>query len=201
MESRLYERGREIIQNANELYIDLDVEADGIAGYGSLLSVGAVTPWGDTFYRELRPTSDTFLEGHRAFNEAHGLTRERLLIEGIEPAVAMEELAAWTERQREAHGKRGAAVLCAYNASFDFPLIDLEMARAGIDNPFGHAGFCIKSLAQTLTENYSWKRTGKSSLPEEIIPEGDFTHHALEDAQYQQLIHFAMAGLIERRQG
>ena len=40
----LVERGRGIVQASGNLYIDLDVESDGIAGLGSLLSIGAVSP-------------------------------------------------------------------------------------------------------------------------------------------------------------
>lgn len=195
MNQLLYEQGREIVRNAPQLFIDLDVEADGKAGYGSLRSVGAVTPWGDEFYRELKPTSDVWVQAQHDFCEEHGLQRERLLKEGIEPAEAMRELEQWTKEQEKRYEKTGS-VLVAFNASFDYPWIDLETTKAEIENPYGIAGYCIKSLAMALNHSYNWRKTSKGNLPSDIVPDGDFTHNALEDSNYQQKIHFALAGLL-----
>ena len=192
----LVERGREIVQASDNLYIDLDVESDGIAGYGSLLSVGAVSPWGETFYRELAPTGGQYIEDNKVFCEQHGLSHERLLREGVAPREVMRDLATWEKSLRDRYTKTGKTVLVAFNASYDFPLIDLEYKRAAIENPFGVAGYCVKSLAMALGETYDWRTTGKSKLPQEIIPDGEFTHHALEDAMYQQTLHFAMVGKL-----
>ena len=196
--SKNYSRGREIVQEAPQLYIDLDVESDGIAGYGSLLSIGAVSPWGETFYRELKPSTDTWIPGNKEFCEAHGLQRERLIVEGIDGEQAIAELQTWQQELRERYQKRGA-VLVAFNASYDFPLIDLEFKRAQLENPFGVAGYCIKSLAMRLTDGYDWRATQKSSLPLDIKPAREFTHNALEDAEYQQHLHFAMIGKLARQ--
>lgn len=189
-------QGKEIIQEAPQAYIDLDVEADGIPGFGSLLSVGAVSPWGETYYAELRPTSDRWLEGNRRFAEAHNLERDRLMDEGRDPREAMIELRDWvgdvaTMRQK------GRAVLAAFNASFDFPWVDLAMKEADVENPFGIAGYCIKSAANQLSTSYDWRMTAKGKLPEVIVPEGDFTHNALEDAVYQQKMHNALVGVLK----
>src|SRR5437870_1484664 len=92
----LISTGKEVVREAPQLYVDLDVEADGVPGYGSLLSIGAVSPWGETFYRELRPSSEQFLPSNRAFAEAHGLERERLMEEGMDPIAAAQELRDWT---------------------------------------------------------------------------------------------------------
>ncbi len=193
--------GKEIVRAAPQLYIDLDVEADGIPGYGSLLSIGAVTPWGDTFYEELRPSSDRYLPSNRRFTEAHSLERERLLEEGTDPIVAALSLGNWVSEKTEVYNKE-VPVLAAFNASFDFPWIDLAMKEAGIGpNPFGVAGFCIKSLAMALPGTYDWRQTAKSQLPAALVPPGDFTHNALEDAIYQQQIHFALAGKLALQNG
>lgn len=191
--------GKELVQAAPQLYVDLDVEADGFAGYGSLLSIGAVSPWGETYYQELKPSSDLWVPGNREFCETHNLERERLMDEGVEPAAAMAELADWTNDIRTRYGKQGNAVLTAFNASFDFPHIDLEFRKAGIKSPYGIAGYCIKSLAHALSPQYDWRATAKGNLPSEIIPDGDFTHNALEDAIYQQKLHFALAGKLSER--
>lgn len=191
---RMVERGRQIVQDAPQAYIDLDVEADGIPGYGSLRSVGGITPWGEEFYAEIKPHSERFLPKQHQFCEDHGLERERLLTEGRELEDVMHELNNWTQDIVKKHEKE-SAVLTAFNASFDYPWIDLGMKEAGIEhNPFGIAGFCIKSLAMSLGDGYDWRETAKGNLPGFLIPEGDFTHNALEDAAYQQPIHFAMVG-------
>lgn len=193
------ERGREIVQNAPELFIDIDVEADGIAGQGSLLSLGAVDPWGESFYRELRPVdANGFIPEYRDFTETHGMEHQRLIDEGIEPAVAMAEFSEWAKERREAHNKVGNIALVGFNASYDFPLVNIEFMRGGVESPFGHAGYCVKSLAMALKRpDYSWKQTGKGRLPAAVLPEGDFTHHALDDAVYQQQIHYGLVGVLQ----
>lgn len=208
------ERGEAIVSAAPQLYVDVDVEADGKPGYGSLLSIGATASrytlsepepndeqsYGlqqEKFYRELKPTSEEYVPSQREFCESHGLVRERLLEEGMEPADAVMELADWENRTRQKFGKE-SSVAVGFNASFDFPWIDLEMTRAGLDNPFGNAGYCIKSLAQILSPDYDWGMTSKSQLPSDVLPSSDFTHNALEDAIYQQGMHFAMVGKIDR---
>lgn len=190
------ERGREIVQNAPQAYFDLDVEADGIPGYGSLRSVGSVSPWGETFYAEIKPHNDRYLLKNHLFCEAHGLERERLMVEGQELEIAMKGLDQWVRNVTAQHEKE-SAVLTAFNASFDFPWIDLGMKEAGIEeSPFGIAGYCIKSVAMSLGKGYDWKETSKGKLPAYLVPPGDFTHNALEDSFYQQPIHFAIAGKL-----
>lgn len=192
--SDLIERGKQIVQNAPQLYIDIDVEADGKAGYGSLLSIGAVTPYGDTYYTELRPGSDVYIASQRQFCEEHGLERERLLREGMLARTAIQDFTNWTNYQSERYGKK--PVFAAFNAAFDYSLIDLEYAKSGLKNPYGDAALCLKSLAQAINPAWDWTRTSKGNLPAEVLPHGDFTHHALEDAIYQQHIHYGLAGLL-----
>jgi hypothetical protein len=193
--SELIKRGQEIVMAAPQLYIDIDVEADGKAGYGSLLSIGAVTPDGETYYMELKPSQNQYIASQRQFCEEHGLQRTRLLQEGAKPKTAMQDFANWTDYQAKNKGKK--PVFAAFNAGFDFALIDLEFARSGIKNPYGIAPFCLKSLAQAVNQNWDWNETSKNRLPAAVLPEGDFTHNALEDAIYQQHIHFGLAAMLE----
>ena len=197
---QLEQKGRQLVQDAPQAYIDIDIEADGIAGKGSMLSIGAVSPWGDTFYQELRPLYGRWIDGNKAFCEQHVLERKRLLREGEDPLVAMQAFAAWSTAIRDAQGKNGL-VFAAFNASFDFPLVDLYMKETDTANPYGVAGFCTKSLALAASSrpvHWDWHQTTKSRLPAEVTPPGDFTHHALEDAQYQQRIHFRLAALLNQ---
>lgn len=196
----LVRKGREVVRAANTLYVDLDVEADGKPGYGSLLSIGAVTPTGREFYRELKPSSDLYVPSMKRFCDEHGLQRERLIEEGVSAEEAIYDLDVWIAEESQVSDR--PAALAAFNASFDYAWIDLEMIRAGIPkNPFGVAGYCLKSLAMSLgllrpSVSYEWADTRKSSLPPEITPAAQFTHNALADAKWQQEQHFAMVGLI-----
>ncbi len=196
---QLQERGREIVLNAPVLYVDVDIEADGKAGHGSMLSIGAQSPTGENFYREIKPLSEDFVASQREFCEEHGLQRERLMQEAQDYIEVMQELADWLSELHAKYGK--PPVFTAFNAAFDFAFVDLYFVKAGLKNPFGIAPFDLKSLAMPLVGdgNWDWSQTTKSKLPEIIVPDGDFTHHALEDAQYQQKLHFGMAALLAKR--
>lgn len=193
----LWEKGKEILQNAPQLFIDVDIEADGIAGYGSILSIGATTVHGETFYSELKPVGEDFLEANQAFCTAHGLERSRLLGEAPEAEFAMHQFNVWVREMAVKHDKD--PVFVGLNAGYDWPFVDLYFTRYGIGNPFGIAGDDLKSLVMPLGGNWDWNDTKKSRMPEAIKPEGDFTHHALEDAQYQQKLHFGAVALFAAR--
>lgn len=195
----LWEKGREILQNAPQLFIDIDIEADGVAGYGSILSIGATTAHGETFYSELKPVGELFIEGHRAFCAEHGLDHERLLAEAPDAEVVMHDFNVWVREMAVKYEKD--PVFVGLNAGYDWPFIDLYFIRYGMDNPFGIAGDDLKSLVMPLGGNWDWNDTKKSRMPEAIKPEGDFTHHALEDAQYQQKLHFGAVALFAAKFG
>lgn len=191
----LVQTGKQILLDAPQLYIDVDVEADGIPGYGSLLSIGAVSPAGEEFYTELRPTNSKWRKSQRDFCENHGLGRQRLLNEGKPPSVALREFAGWVGDLRQASGK--LAVMTTFNHNFDYGFIDLYCYGTGTINPFETSPFDIKSRALGLQGDWDWSSTSKGRLPSVLLPDGDFTHNALEDAIYQQEIHFALVGLLK----
>lgn len=190
----LWSKGKEIVLNAPQFYIDVDVEADGIAGYGSMLSLGAQSPAGESFYSEIKPAFDDFIPKNREFVEKHGLNRARLIKEAPDMKEVMSQFRAWLIQAQPQYSKE--PVFTAFNAAFDWAFINLYFLKAGIQNPFGHAPFDLKSLAMPLKNNWNWNDTSKSNLPGIIVPDGDFTHHALEDAKYQQKLHFGMAALL-----
>ena len=193
----LIEEGKTLLNNAPQLYIDVDVEADGKPGHGSLLSIGAIASHGGAFYIELAPANKEYIASQRQFCEDHGLERERLIREGTEPTEAIRLFGAWTLNL--AHQYEKPPVFSAFNAGFDYGFIDLYMIKAGLDNPYGIAPFDLKSAAQSLSGNWDWAQTNKGRLPKALLPDGDFTHNALEDAVYQQKIHFALAGLLRSK--
>ena len=106
----LEQNGQRHVQYAPQAFIDVDVEADGVAGHGSLLSIGAVSPWGDEFYTELRPINSEYIPANREFCEQHGLTRERLLDEGQDPCQALLDFTDWTERIVLTNAKQSAVL-------------------------------------------------------------------------------------------
>ncbi len=187
----IFEKGQQIVSAAPQLFIDVDIESDGWAGYGSMLSLGAVSPDGQQFYSEIKPLYQEYVPTQRQFCETHGLPRARLLAEAPPFEEVMQSFSLWVTGLSEK-----PAVFAAFNAGFDFGFVQLYFLRAGIKNPFGSAPFDLKSLALALNPSWDFSLTAKSQLPSEIIPPGDFTHHALEDAIYQQQLHFGMAGLL-----
>ncbi len=194
----LVKRGRAIVQAAPQAFIDLDVEADGPAGIGSLLSVGAISQWGDEFYEELRPTNRPGVESCRRFCEEHGLPRQRLLNFGTEPHKAMQKLSEWVAHIVARNGK-AKAVMSAFPIWYDFAHIDLAMIENGLVNPFGLNGRCLQTLGLSLAPKLDWELASMNALPREIVPRRTFTHHALEDAKFQQEMHFAMVALQAER--
>lgn len=199
LREQLFFYGKTWVEGARQLYIDIDVEADGKPGHGSLLSIGAISPHGEKFYCELKPASNDWVPSQRAFCEQHGLPRDYLLKHGLPSHEAILNFVTWTNQLKEKYKK--PPVFTAFNAGFDFGFIDLYCLKAGIDNPYGIAPFDLKSKAQDLNREWDWSQTSKDKLPKIVIPDGDFTHNALEDAIYQQKIHFALAGLSAERIG
>lgn len=194
----LVDCGREIVQNAPQIFIDVDVEGDGPAGFGSLLSIGAIAPRGETFYAEIAPQTERFLRGPHEFCETHGLNRERLSREGLNIATAAINFANWTNNLAKSANK--LPVFTAFNAGYDWAHVDLALALAGISrNPFGIAPFDIKSLAMCLGEKWDFAQTAKDKLPQILTPAREFTHNALDDARWQQEQHFALAGYMAKK--
>lgn len=193
---RLWAIGKETVLGAPQLYVDVDVEADGIAGHGSMLSIGAQSPTGESFYSEVKPYSNDYIASNKAFCEKHGLERERLLDEAPNLQDVMEHYQDWLGQLTKKTGKK--AVFTAFNAGFDWAHVDLAFTKTGYKNQHGVAPFDSKSLVLPLV-GWDWSRTTKDHLPPEIIPREKFTHHALKDAQWQQKIHFGAAALLGTR--
>ncbi len=176
-----------------DIYISADVETDGpIPGPYSLLSFALVVAGtfdgrtfsraaaeAPTFYRELRPISDTFQPEALAVN---GLDRNRLLQEGATPEVAMEEARTWVA------GVAGAAcpVLVAYPVSFDWTWLYWYFTRfTSGGSPFGFSScYDIKTMIAVKRRSRLAKAT-KRQLPSEVRSRLRHTHYALDDAREQ----------------
>ena len=194
-----------------DLYISADVETDGpVPGPYSLLSFGmAVAGTFDghivsradqqqTFYRELRPISDNY---QREALEVNGLDRDRLLIEGMDPAAAMDEAAAWVHGI--ADGFR--PVLVAYPVAFDWSFLYwyFEMfSQSG--SPFGHSSCLdIRTLYQARAGTV-FDMSSKRHMPPELVPNQPHTHNALDDAREQaelfvNVLSWTVEGSIDKR--
>src|SRR5437879_9912213 len=130
-----------------DIYFSADVETDGsIPGPFSLLSFALVfagcfdglrferpRSYDETFYRELKPISNTFESEALAVNR---MDRNRLMREGQEPQLAMTEASRWV---RKVAGD-ARPVLVAYPLSFDWTFLYWYFVRFSSDgSPFIHS--------------------------------------------------------------
>lgn len=175
-------------------YFCLDCEASGqLAPLYNLLSIGVTVvregesghELGESIYLELKPIFPGFDPGALA---VCGLDVERLKREGLEPAEAMRQLAAWVLAQ---HGDdAGRPVFVGHNAVFDWAYIAYYFAHFEMENPFGYKGIDTKALAMGRLR-IPWEQTHKEYLEQALdLPqaEKDKVHRADYDAWYQALI-------------
>ena len=191
----LWERGREILLASPQLPISVDLEADGIAGHGSILQIGAKAITGEVFQSLVAPYSDDFLAGHQEFNAQHGLDRDRLREMAPPHSSVAANLSLWLKGLQEVHGKQ--LLFVGLNSGYDFSLLDTFFVKAGMENPFGHSSEDIKTLALLLGEQWDWDNTKQSRMPSIILPENGLTHDALQDAEDQERMHLGMVAILD----
>jgi hypothetical protein len=177
-----------------DCFISVDVEADGpIPGPYSMLSFGFVVAGTfdgttfapldldapETFYRELRPISDDFVP---TALEISGLDRDRLTLDGDDPAAAMTAAREWV---LGIAGHR-RPVLVAYPLSFDWMWLHWYFTRfAEGGSPFGYSQCLdVKTMIATAL-GVTTDRAHKQSLPPELQSDRPHTHHAIDDALEQ----------------
>src|SRR5947207_14452274 len=108
------------MRDRSEALVSVDIEASGPSpSTGSLLSIGAclVDDLAVDFYVELKPNTEH--EWDERAETIHGLSRERLLREGLSPVDAMTAFASWIER---ACGDR-EPIFVGFNAPFDWMFV------------------------------------------------------------------------------
>jgi hypothetical protein len=172
-----------------DVFFSADIEADGpIPGPYSMLALGLVVagafdgeqftraePSAQSFYRELRPISDTFDENSLA---VAGLDRQQLCKSGAAPAGAMSEAAEWV---RSTAGN-GRPVLVAYPLSYDWMWLYWYFVRFGGGSPFGHSRCLdIKTMYQQKAHVILGAAT-KRHMPRHLVSSRRHTHNALDDA-------------------
>lgn len=187
----------------SDIFISADVETDGpIPGPYSMVAVGLCVagaydgrtyerrePSADTWYRELRPISDRWQPEALAVS---GLDRGRLATEGVDPAQAMAEAAAWVG----AVAGRRRPVLVGYPLAFDWMFLHWYWERFAGGSPFGHSSCLdVKTLLQQHT-GAVLDQVSKSAPPADVAPTLPHTHNALDDAMEQAEL---FSNLFERR--
>lgn len=170
-----------MVQHSPELYVAVDVEADGpIPGPYSMLSLGMAAVGRDdlTFYTELMPISDQFVPEAL---KVCGLDRDRLRREAPSAEDAMQAAADWVEALRP-HGR---PVFLAAPAVWDGMFVHWYFMRFIGHNPFGTtgAGVDLRSFWMGAT-GAEWTDTHKTQIKEKLGVKGfPHTHNALDDAR------------------
>lgn len=176
-----------------DVYFSADVETDGpIPGEYSILSFALVyagrfdgrrferpSSLDSSFYRELKPISDSFqLEAL----QVNGLDREKLLSAGEDPRRAMTEANRWI---CEFAGS-DRPVLVAYPLSFDWSWLYWYFIKFSADgSPFGHSRCFDIKTAVAVKAHIPISESGRSQLPKPFRSNRKHSHNALDDAKEQ----------------
>lgn len=173
-----------------DIYFSADVETDGpIPGPFSILSFALVyagrfdghrferpAVFEHTFYRELKPISDSFQPEALRVN---GLDRERLCREGMSPERAMTEASYWVNNI--AGPKR--AVLVAYPLSFDWTWLYWYFIHFSADgSPFDYSRCFDIKTAIAVKSGIPITDAGRQRVVATLRSSRIHTHNALDDA-------------------
>jgi DNA polymerase III epsilon subunit-like protein len=173
---------------AAETWISVDVETSGPTPHtGSLLSVGACLVSDPDTGIEIFIRPEPGLPWLDAAEAVHGITRERLEREGLDPAEAMRRLDAWLGEVVPA-GTR--PVFVALNAPFDWMFVADACHRYLGRNPFGHTALDIKALylGRHMPAVDRFGLTGRPAMLEHYPVDLPHTHAALDDAREQAIL-------------
>ena len=182
-----------------DVYFSADVETDGpIPGPFSMLSFAFVYAGRfdgksfqrpdphhtSSFYRELKPISYDFqIEALKV----NGLDRNRLIAEGHEPEVAMNEAYDWIRNLVSV----GRPILVAYPLSFDWSWLYWYFVRFGEHgSPFSHSQCFDLKTAFAVKAGRPIAQSGRSALFSSLRSRRRHSHHALDDA-FEQAEIFA----------
>lgn len=172
-----------------ETYFSADIEADGpIPGPYSMLSFGIAAcggfdgteftpsdPAERTFYAELKPIGDDV--DPKAL-EVSGLDRDRLAVEGRDPAEAMSAAADWVADIAD-----GAfPVLVAYPLAYDWMWLYWYWMRFTSRSPFGHSRHLDIKTLYAAKAGAMVAASTKRRMPAALLPDRPHTHNARDDA-------------------
>jgi DNA polymerase III epsilon subunit-like protein len=173
-----------------DAYFSADVETDGpIPGPYSILSLALVYAGRFdgthferpqnlelTFYRELKPISESFEPEALRVN---GLDREHLLKAGQAPSRVMSDAGRWV---RNIAGS-SKPVLVAYPLSFDWSWLYWYFVRfADSGSPFGYSRCFDIKTAVAVKAHLPIASAGRTQLPQSLRSDRKHSHNALDDA-------------------
>jgi DNA polymerase III epsilon subunit-like protein len=154
-------------------HVVVDIEANGgIIGKNSMISFAAVIVEQGlkrTFYREIKPISDSYTPEALAVT---GFTHEQTK-KFMDPMIAMQEFDQWLYENID-----GRPIFWSDNNGFDAAWINYYFLSFTSKNPFGHSSRRIGDFAAgiELDLKYQWKWLRKKSGFKH-------THNALDDAK------------------
>lgn len=169
------------MSNKREVYISVDVETTGpIVGEHSMLTVGACLAYQpeESFSVMLKPISD---QSVAAALEVTGLTLAQAEKDGLPPAEAMSQFAAWVAKNIS---EDGIPVFVGLNAPFDWGFVNYYFLKYLGANPFGFTALDIKALFMGV-RGCTWRDTKSSAIDKVVNPSHKGDHNALNDARYQ----------------
>lgn len=189
-----------------DAYFSADVETDGpIPGPFSILSFALVyagsfdghqflrpTDYSTVMYKELKPISPHFQTEALSVN---GLDRNRLIVEGEPPELAMSSAATWVREQ----SRGGKPVLVAYPLSFDWTWLYWYFVQYSVSgSPFDYSRCYDIKTAVAVKSGIPISESGRSKLPRGLRSLRIHSHHAVDDAVEQAEI---FANVFEWRGG
>jgi hypothetical protein len=170
------------MSNKQEIYISIDIEADGkIPGDSSMLSLGAAAFYPDgemvsTFSINLEtlpnaiPDKDT-MAWWAQNDEAYQKSRKNVQ----DPKAGMTRFVQWVE------ALDGNPVALAYPAGYDWSWIYWYMIHFVGRSPFSFSCLDIKSYAMSMLKS-PFRKTTKKNMPKRWFSKEKHTHVAVQDA-------------------
>jgi ribonuclease T len=181
----------------SETFLSIDIETAGpYAARHALLSIGAclVDDPGQGFYVELRAPNPTSTESAFYLNRP---SMERRSREGIEPLLAMWEMAQWIRRVVP---RGGHPVMVAFNATHDWPFINHYFFEYLGDNPLGNSAIDIKAFYMALF-GCAWEETSMLYLVPRLLGTKVWPGDALADARVQAELFRRLLALSRTGEG
>jgi len=175
-----------------DVYFSVDIEADGpIPGPYSMLALGicvcgrfdgerfgTVDPDESTFYAELQPISDDYVEEAMA---VAGLDRAELARQGETPVAAMTRAAEWIEEVAAgAH-----PVFVGWPAAYDWLFTHWYFIKYLGRDPFGYSSYVDMKSFYLARARLRLDDASPDFLPPELRSSRAHTHNALDDARQQ----------------
>ncbi|MCK9529503.1 MAG: exonuclease [Gammaproteobacteria bacterium] len=175
--------------NYEEIYLSLDIEADGrVPGISSMLSFGLAAYDMDknylgSFERNLdllpnakpHPETEKFWEDNQ---EAYDITR----INMVKPYDAMMDCSKWINDIRQTF--KGKPTVVGYPATFDYMFYNWYMCAFLGNNAMGFGALDVKSYAMAMLKK-TFRNTTKRAMPREWFDAFPHTHVAIEDSLEQ----------------